>query len=122
MNLNDMTKEQLFEQADVLELDLPKKTTNEDLIKAINAALGETPNEAKVERSDDVEIMFSNDAKNKQPVFFGLKGKSYRFPRGKYVRCPRILLPTIRLAVRRIQDEEGEWMEVDAYPYQIKGE
>lgn len=120
MNLNDMTREQLLEQADVLELDIAKNTTTSNLLKAIKAELGEADVPKSVKKTDDVQINFANDQKNKQPVFFGLNGKSYRFPRGKWVRCPRALLPTIENAKRRIQDESGEWMEVNAYPYQVK--
>lgn len=122
MNLSTMTKDELLEQADVLELGLTSKSTVKELLSAIREALGETEVAETKEVEGDVQIMFANDQKNKQPVFFGLNGNSYRFPRGKWVRCPRVLLPTIELAKKRVQDEDGEWMEVDSYPYQVKGQ
>lgn len=125
MQLEEMSKEELIEQAEQLEIKIGSRASKTDIIKAINTALnGDEEAEAETDESKSkyVEINFANDPNDKTPVFFGLKGHSYRFPRGKWVKCPRILLPTIRLAMKRVQDEDGTWMEVEAYPYQIKGE
>lgn len=125
MNLSKMTKAELLEQAAVLELEIPGAATNAEIIAAINAELGDEAAEAEASAASEgfCEIMFANDQKNKQPVFIGVNGKSFRFPRGKWVKCPKYLLPTIELAKKEIKDdEEGTWMSVDAYPYQVKGQ
>ncbi len=120
MNLSAMNKEQLLEQAAAIELDVPESATKPEIIKLINVALGE---EETLEKLDDGHVMinFSKDTEDKLPVFFGLNGKSYRFPRGKWVKCPKILIPTIENCVTRIRDDEtGEYMDIQTYPFSMK--
>jgi|GEM_PF-3535825 len=126
MNLKKLTKEQLLEQADVLELEIEDSATNSQIIALIQSALGEDqddePKADGIVKPETVQIRFANDAKNKQPVFVGNAGRSYRFPRGIWVDCPKHLLPIIENAKKQIQDETTkEWMEVESYPYSTKG-
>jgi hypothetical protein len=125
MNLETMSREDLLTQAEALELDFPKQIRTETLLKMIQDELNGTESKPTPKPSDKnfVEIMFSKDPTNKQPVFIGVNGKSFRFPRGQWTKCPSYLLPTIRNCKQSIRDDEtGDWMEVETYPFQVRGE
>ena len=123
MNLNTMSREELLEQAEILELDVAKNISTANLLAAVKREVGEDEEaEEEVDVSGFAQINFAKEEKNKRPVFFGLNGKSYRFERGVWCKCPKILLPTIKNAIKRVEDEDGEWSELPAYSYQLKGE
>lgn len=122
MNIDAMSREELLQQVDALELTVSSKANTETIRKAVKAALGEEETApVEVIKKDEIEIMFAEDRDNKQPVYVGVNCKSYRFPRGMWVKAPRFLLPTIQNMGKRIMDPAtGEFRTIQPYPYQVR--
>lgn len=122
MNLHEMSKDELWEQVEALEIKVAKNASVETLINAIKSALGQGEDApAKKAGSNEVEIYFSEDPNDNQPVYIGVNCKSYRFRRGEWVRCPRFILDTINNCYRQIMDPKtGAWKKVHSYPFQVR--
>lgn len=123
-NIDALTAAELKEQLDALEVEYNAKAGAETLRKKLKDALGEDDNSDTAPvaaKSDMVEINFSKDKDNKQPIFIGVNGKSYRIRRGEWVPIPRILLPTIENIKKDIMDPETrEIQTIQPYPYQVR--
>lgn len=125
MNIDTLDAAELKKQLNALEVEYNPKANAETLRKKLKEALGSNEEEDELPKNEHknsyVEIKFDKDEKNKQPVYFGLNGRSYRFLRGVWARCPRILLPTIENTKKDVWDEEEKKLDsIQPYPYQVR--
>lgn len=124
LNIDALSASELKEQLDALEVEYNAKANADTLRKKLKEALGEEDKPEALEGellSGKIQIMFMKDKDNKQPVYIGVNGKSFRFKRGEWVTCPRYLLPTIENMKKEVLDEESmEMITIQPYPYQVK--
>lgn len=125
INIDALSAAELKSQLDALEVDYNPKANAETLRKKLKEALGQddtdtAPLEGELQ-SKFVEIMFHKDKDDKQPVYVGVNGKSFRFKRGEWAKCPRYLLDTIENMKKEVLDEDSmEMITIQPYPYQVK--
>lgn len=124
-NIDTLNAAELKEQLEALEVEYNPKSNEQTLRKKLKEALGHkeiTENsEGENQKSKFVEIKFDKDEKNKQPVYVGLNGRSYRFTRGLWAKCPRILLPTIENMEKTVLNEQTMELEtIQSYSYQVR--
>jgi hypothetical protein len=128
INIDALSAAELKSQLDALEVDYNPKANSETLRKKLKEALGEddtgnadnAPLEGELQ-SKFIEIMFQKDKDDKQPVYIGVNGKSFRFQRGVFVKCPRYLLPTIENMKKDVLDEDTmETITIQPYAYQVR--
>lgn len=123
VNLNELTLDELKEQARILGVSL-KGGLSEDTIKErILEAMGEAPVESKPlakEGKNTVTIVISEDDNDSQPVFVGVNGKSYRIKRGMEVAVPKEVADVLQQSKQRFF-RNGDWVTRPTYPFQIVG-
>jgi len=127
--VDTLTSEELREQAKIMGISLRGNPSDETLREKLRAALGEdiTPSvdeaKSKAKGNDWVTITIHEDPNNKQPVFVGVNGKSYRIKRGVPVSVPRAVVENLNDAVRveYYQDEDRNRIarKVPAYPFSV---
>lgn len=125
INIDALSAAELKSQLDALEVEYNPKANAETLRKKLKEALGQddtdsAPLEGELQ-SKFVEIMFHKDKDDKQPVYIGVQGRSFRFTRGEWAKCPRYLLPTIDNIKKDVLDEKTmEFITIQPYPYQVR--
>lgn len=124
MNISDLTRDEIIEQLSSLEIEFSSKSATETLRKALAKEInGDDDQEEPAGKSGGkfIEINFAKDKDDKQPVYVGVNGKSYRFKRGEWVKCPRHLLPTIEnIQTSSMDDDTKEIITMPTYPYQVR--
>lgn len=125
INIDALSAAELKSQLDALEVEYNPKANAETLRKKLKEALGEddkgdAPLEGELQ-SKHIEIMFHKDKDDKQPVYVGVNGKSFRFKRGEWAKCPRYLLDTIENMKKDVLDEDTmETITIQPYAYQVR--
>jgi len=128
--LNNMSLDELKEQATMLEISYPSNILAETLIKKINAVLlGDDPEDAKPSKavavtvenkSKKVWIVIAEDPVDSQPAFVSVNGKSFRIKRGIPVEVPEYILYTLRSAKKsQLNPETKEWRQIDTFPFYL---
>lgn len=125
VNLLALSLDELKEQARILGVSLKGGMSEDTLRERIQAALdGDTedkPKEvAKPKSKDVVTIMIAEDENDRQPVFVGVNGKSYRIKRGMEVEVPASVAEVLKNA-KQSSYRNGEWKTRPTYPFQILG-
>lgn len=122
VNLNNLTLKELKEQARVLGIDL-KGASSTDLIRErIYSVIGEpadAPAKKPKAKKGWLTIVIAESEKDKQPVFVGVDGHSYRIRRGENVAVPPQVVEALKQAIQRIPQKDGTIREVPSYPFQI---
>ena len=128
LNVDQLSSEELKEQARILGISLKGGLNDETIRNKIKEALGEpttpatpvTPNKAgSAKKQKTVVVNFPMTKEDKQPVFIGLNGKNYRVRRGEDVEIPAELLNVLEDAKQHICDEDGNWEWVPTYNYNV---
>lgn len=128
INIDALSAAELKSQLDALEVDYNPKANAETLRKKLKEALGQddadkadsAPLEGEFQ-GKFIEIMFHKDKDDKQPVYVGVNGKSFRFKRGEWAKCPRYLMPTIENMKKDVLDEDTmETITIQPYAYQVR--
>lgn len=127
MNLTELNREQLEEQADLLGIKVTANTKDATLIKKIELALGETDEEevelshpTVKEDSDRITIIVAESRDTKQPAVVGVNGRNYVMQRGKPVSVPKAVVDILNNAVQRVWDDKmASYTDVPRYPYQL---
>jgi hypothetical protein len=125
INLDAMTRDELKEQAGVLDIAYAPNITDEKLREKIREALGETPQVEAVEpivapaksKGRMYRGQIHKDGKDKQPVPVAVNGHVWRIMRGETVTIPEAHYHVLQNAVQAVWDDDaGEMIEVPAYP------
>ena len=121
VNLNDLSLKELKEQAKILGIDLKGAASTDTIRERIYSVLGQ-PTEKKVEakvKKGWVNIVVAESETDKQPVFVGVMGNSYRIRRGETVSVPPHVVQALKEAIQRIPQKDGTIREIPTYPFQI---
>lgn len=127
--LQAMTHKELLEQADVLGVEGAADMAEEDLRTALASQLegGTRKKPATRKRAkasgdpfaDIVRIVVEESDTDRQPVYVGVNGKSYRIKRGVEVDVPRPVANVLLSAKQRVRNPDGTDREVSTYPTRI---
>lgn len=122
LNVNQLTYNELKEQARMLDLDIKGNASAEEYRAALRAAVGEdAPAKPAKENKGWVKIYIAEDENDQQPAFVGVNGKSYRIRRGEEVEVPPEVVEVLRNAVQRVWDGRNqEWKLVPTYPWSLR--
>lgn len=121
VNLNELSLKELKEQAKILGVDLKGAASTDTIRDRIYSVLGQ-PTEDKVEpkvKSGWVKILIAESETDKQPVFVGVDGNSFRIRRGEAVSVPQKVVNALKDAIQRIPQKDGTIREIPTYPFQI---
>lgn len=126
-DLNDLSFDELKDQAELLGVKFDGRTSEELLKKRIQEKLGE-PTEDLVDislmKADETEsritIIINENERDKQPVPVGVNGKTYLIQRGKKVAVPPAVIEVLNHAEKEVWSSDmDESHKVLRYPYQV---
>lgn len=122
VNLNNLTLKELKEQARVLGIDLKNLSSSDSIREKIYSVIGHPAvAEAPVSKAKEgwPVVIIAESETDKQPVFVGVDGKSYRIRRGEKVSVPPEVIEALNHAKQLIPLKDGTIKEVPAYPFQV---
>ena len=126
MNLEELSREELKEQAELLGVKFDSKMADKTLRGKIQAKLGEPVDEPElshksVENDETrVTIILNESDIDKQPVVVGVNGKNYVMQRGKPVAVPLAVIEVLNNAKKVVWNMAmDEHHSVMRYPYQM---
>ena len=126
MNLEELSREELKEQAELLGVKFDSKMADKTLRSKIQAKLGEPVDEPELSHksveSDEtrVTIILNESDTDKQPVVVGVNGKNYVMKRGKPVAVPLAVIEVLNNAKKVVWNMAmDEHHSVMRYPYQM---
>jgi len=127
ININALSHAELKEQARILGIQISGNPSSDTLRKALADELGITAKEvqASIAKKDANKkqgwrtVMIPETKDDKQPVFVGHNGKSYRIRRGEPVEIPPHVLQVLRDAVQRTPDGNGGFRVTQSYNFQV---
>lgn len=126
MNLEQLDREALKEQAELLGVKFDSKTADKTLRNKIQAKLGEPVEEvelshASVKKDESrITIILNESDIDKQPVVVGLNGRNFVMKRGKPVAVPAEVIEILNNAKKVVWNMDmNEHHSVMRYPYQV---
>ena len=128
INLYNLSRDELLEQARILGIVTRGNVTAETLRKKIKAAIEiEPPADQKVEKEEDlgrkkdwITIVITEDENDTQPAFVGVNGKSYRIRRGEPVAVPPEVVRVLGDAQQVVTSNDGSSKKVPTYPFRVE--
>lgn len=128
INLYNLSRDELLEQARILGIVTRGNVTAETLRKKIKAAIEiEPPADQKVEKEEDlgrkkdwITIVIAEDENDTQPAFVGVNGKSYRIRRGEPVAVPPEVVRVLGDAQQVVTSNDGSSKKVPTYPFRVE--
>ena len=129
INLYNLSRDELLEQARILGIVTRGNVTAETLRKKIKAAIEiEPPADQKVEKEEDlgrkkdwITIVIAEDENDTQPAFVGVNGKSFRIRRGEPVAVPPEVVRVLGDAQQVVTSSDGSTKKVPTYPFRVEG-
>ena len=126
MNIEDLSFDELKEQAEILGVAFPNNIKEETLRKKIQEKLGEPEDEPALahptvkSNGERVTIIINESETDKQPVTVGVNGRNYVMQRGKPVSVPMAVVEILNHAVKQVWDAEMKgYSKVMRYPYSV---
>lgn len=135
MNLEDLSRTDLEEQAKLLDVKFTAATSDETLRNRIAEKLGE-PVQAPVDvrpkgkkdkdKEEDhgqrISIILSESESDRRPVVVGVNGKNYVMKRGVPVSVPMAVIEVLNNACNEVFDSEMKVsQQVMRFPYRVVG-
>ena len=142
VNLHALPMDELRDQARILGVKASANVSKDELIKRLNDAIadGSEPDsaddvqvtkaakakpkaekKAKSTKSEWRTIVIAEDEYDRQPVFVGVNGKSYRIKRGEPVSVPASVVEALTNALQRVTNPRtGESKMIPTYSFRVE--
>lgn len=128
MDINDLTREELKEQAELLGISFSEKERTEVLKQKIKVALGDVDDREEVfahkataRDEERISIVLNESDTDKQPVQVGVNGRLFVIKRGVKVSVPMSVIEVLNNAQRLVWDGQmKEYNRVMRYPYRVQ--